>query len=81
MNCQQHAYFHVAPAKELLTNMSFWPFSKWGIDLLGFFLLASGQVKYLIAAIVYFIKWMEAKPLSNISAAQAWKFVWRNIFI
>ena len=65
---QQYANFHVALAEELSTIMSPWPFSKWG------------QVKFLIIAINYFTKWIEAEPLSSITAAQARKFVWRNIF-
>ena len=79
-SCQEHAKFHLVPAEELFSVMSPWPFSKWGIDLLGPFPLASGQVKYLIVAIDYFTKWIKAEPLSTITAAQAQKFVWRNIF-
>ena len=77
---QEHANFHLAPTEELFSVMSPWPFSKWGIDLLGPFPLASGQVEYLIVAIDYFTKWIEAEPLSSITAAHARKFVWRNIF-
>ena len=78
--CQQHAHFHIAPAEGLSTIMSLWPFSKWGIDLLGPFLLALGQVKYVIMATDYFTKWIEAEPLSTIVVAQVMKFIWRNIF-
>ena len=60
--------------------MSSWPFNKWGIDLLGPFLLALGQVKYLIIVIDYFTKWVEVEPLSTITVTQAQKFVWRSIF-
>ena len=77
---QQHANFHSALEEELSAIMSPWPFSKWGIDLLGPFPLAPEQVKYLIVAIDYFTKQIEAKPLFSIMAAQARKFVWRNIF-
>ena len=69
--CQQHAYFHIAPIEELLTIMSPWPFSMWGIDLVGPFPLALGQMKYLIVAIDYFTRWIKAEPLSSIMAAQA----------
>ena len=57
-----------------------WLFSKWEINLLDPFLLALGQKKYLIEAIDYFTKWVEAKPLPAIIADQARKFTWRNIF-
>ena len=78
--CQKHAPFHVAPIEEPSMIMSPWLFSKWGIDLLGPFLLILGQVKYLIVIIDYSTKWVEAELLSTITAAQARKFVWRNIF-
>ena len=78
--CQQYANFHVTLAEELSTILSPWLFFRWGIDLLGPFPLAVGQVKYLIIVVDYFTKWIEVKPLSSITAAQARKFVWRNIF-
>ena len=77
---QEHAKFHLVPAEELFSVMSPWPFSKWGIDLLGPFPLALGQVKYLIVAIDYITQWIKAEPLSTITTAQAQKFVWRIIF-
>ena len=78
--CQQHANFHDGLAEELSTIMSPWPFIKWRIDLLVPFPLAWGQVKYLIIAINFFTKWLEAELLSSIMAVQAQKFIWRNIF-
>nr|GEX14673.1 reverse transcriptase domain-containing protein [Tanacetum cinerariifolium] len=38
-----------------------------------------GKVKFLIVAIDYFIKWIEAKPVATITGAQIKKFVWDNI--
>ncbi|GKA78209.1 reverse transcriptase domain-containing protein [Tanacetum coccineum] len=38
-----------------------------------------GKVKFLIVAIDYFTKWIEAKPVTNITGAQVKKFVWDNI--
>ena len=50
--------------RELLTSISSpWPFSTWGIDIVGPLSLGKGQVKFLLVAIDYFIKWVEAKPL------------------
>ena len=68
LKCQQHAHFHVASAEELSTIMSLWLFNKWGIDLLGYLPLTLRQVKYLIVAIDYFTKWVEAEPLSTIGS-------------
>ncbi|XP_016206376.1 uncharacterized protein LOC107646727 [Arachis ipaensis] len=49
-------------------------FSQWRVDLLGPFPVGPGQVKYLIVAIDYYTKWVEAKPLANISLANYKKF-------
>ncbi|XP_071713973.1 uncharacterized protein [Rutidosis leptorrhynchoides] len=38
-----------------------------------------GGVKFLVVAIDYFTKWVEAKPLKKISGKQIQNFVWENI--
>ncbi|XP_072076828.1 uncharacterized protein [Arachis hypogaea] len=49
------------------------------IYLLGPFPIGPGQVKYLIVAIDYYTKWIEAEPLASISSANCRKFMWRQI--
>ena len=39
-----------------------------GIDILGPFLRAQGQVKYLVVVVDYFTKWVEAKTLATITS-------------
>ncbi|GAU40562.1 hypothetical protein TSUD_35790 [Trifolium subterraneum] len=77
--CQRHGDMHIAPANELKTLISPWPFAWWGMDILGPFQLAVRQVKYLIVAVDYFTKWIEAKPLAKISASNILRFFKRNI--
>jgi len=50
-----------------------------GIDILGPFPFAIRQMKYLIVAIEYFTKWIEAKPIAQITAHKVHHFVWKNI--
>ncbi|GKE51068.1 reverse transcriptase domain-containing protein [Tanacetum coccineum] len=38
-----------------------------------------GKVKFLIVAMDYFTKWIEAKSVSTITGNQAKKFMWDNI--
>ncbi|GKA71241.1 reverse transcriptase domain-containing protein [Tanacetum coccineum] len=40
---------------------------------------AQGKVRFLIVAIDYFTKWIEAKPIAMITGNQVKKFVWDNI--
>jgi ribonuclease HI len=54
-------------------------FDKWGMDLLGPFPPAKGQKKFIIVAIDYFSKYVEAEALSTITDKQVCQFIWRNI--
>nr|GEY93401.1 reverse transcriptase domain-containing protein [Tanacetum cinerariifolium] len=56
-----------------------WPFYKWGIDIAGPFPEGPGKVKFLIVAMDYFTKWIEAKAVATITGGQVKKFVWDNI--
>jgi hypothetical protein len=40
---------------------------------------AQGNLKYVIVAVEYFSKWIEAKPLATITSATVQKFFWQNI--
>ena len=62
--CQMHADWHKAPSEELRSIYNPWPFHTWGIDILGPFPLAIRQMKYLIIAIEYFTKLVEAEPVA-----------------
>ena len=67
-DCKRHADWHKAPPEELKSIYSPWPFHAWGIDILGPFPLAIRQMKYLVVAIEYFTKWIEAEPIAQITA-------------
>ncbi|GJX35228.1 reverse transcriptase domain-containing protein [Tanacetum coccineum] len=67
------------PQQNLTPITSPWPFYKWGIDIAGPFPEGPGKVKFLIVAIDYFTKWIEAKPVATITGNQVKKFVWDNI--
>ncbi|GKA21571.1 reverse transcriptase domain-containing protein [Tanacetum coccineum] len=49
------------------------------LHLTGPFPEGPGKVKFLIVAIDYFTKWIEAKPVATITGNQVKKFVWDNI--
>ncbi|GAU25741.1 hypothetical protein TSUD_216720 [Trifolium subterraneum] len=77
--CQRHGDMHIAPANELKTLISPWPFAWWGMDILGPFPTAARQAKYLIVVVDYFTKWIEAKPLAKIGASHILRFFKRNV--
>ncbi|GKD73761.1 reverse transcriptase domain-containing protein [Tanacetum coccineum] len=59
--------------------MSAWPFSQWGIDIVGPLPTAPGGTRFLVVAIDYFTKWVEAKPLISTTGKHIEKFVWEHI--
>ena len=77
--CQRHGDMLLAPPAELHSMSAPWPFAWWGMDLLGPFVQGSNQNKYLIVAVDYFTKWVEAEPLATISSLNVLRFYKRNI--
>ncbi|GJY82714.1 reverse transcriptase domain-containing protein [Tanacetum coccineum] len=78
-DCQVHKPVPRNPQQKLSPITSPWPFYKWGIDIAGPFPEGPGKVKFLIVAIDYFTKWIEAKPVATITGSQIKKFAWDNI--
>nr|XP_025616499.1 uncharacterized protein LOC112708784 [Arachis hypogaea] len=78
-NCQKHSPIINMPAEHLHQSVVSWPFNRWGIDILGPFPTAPRQVKFLVVAIDYFSKWIEAQPLAKITSSQMISFVWKYI--
>ncbi|GJW55305.1 reverse transcriptase domain-containing protein [Tanacetum coccineum] len=77
--CQVHKPVPRNPQQKLTPITSPWPFYKWGINIAGPFPKGPGKVKFLIVAMDYFTKWIEAKPVATITGNQIKKFVWDNI--
>ena len=50
-----------------------------GIDIIGVLPIAKGGAKYAIVVVDYFTKWVEAEPLTKITARKVISFVVRNI--
>ncbi|KAL0411546.1 UNVERIFIED_CONTAM: hypothetical protein Slati_3744300 [Sesamum latifolium] len=76
---QKHSSLIHQPAEPLTTMLSPCPFTQWGIEIVGPFPIASGQRKFLLVAIDYFTKWVEAEPLARITEGEVMKFIWKNI--
>jgi len=77
--CQRQGDYHRAPPEILHSIHPPWPFHTWGIDILGPFPIAARQLKYLVVAVEYLTKWIEAEPVANITASKVEKFIWKNL--
>ena len=60
--------------------MAPWSFAQWGLDIMGPFLTAIRQLKFLVVGIDYFTKWVEVEVLATITKKNVRGFVWKNIF-
>ena len=66
------------PTEELTPMTAPWSFAQWGLDIMGPFLIAIWQLKFLVVGINYFTKWVEAEALATITEKNVRSFVWRN---
>ncbi|GKU89774.1 hypothetical protein SLEP1_g3868 [Rubroshorea leprosula] len=79
LKCQFFAHLTHQPAEELTTLVAPWPFAQWGLDLLGPFVKGVGGVTHVIVGVDYFIKWVEARPLSSLTSKKIEDFVFGSI--
>lgn len=54
-------------------------FLSMGINIVGPMPVAPGGVKFLVVAIDYITKWVEAKLLASVTGRHMEKFVWEHI--
>ena len=64
--CQHFANVQTRLGETMTPISSPWPFTQWEIDIMGLFPLGKKQFKFLIVAIDYFIKWVEAELVTTI---------------
>ena len=67
------------PASQLTSIVAPWSFAQWRIDILGPFLPTSGQKKFIVIAIDYFTKWVEAESLTQITKNKVKNFIQKFI--
>jgi ribonuclease HI len=76
--CQKCARDQKQPSFLTLLIQPTWQLQRWGLDLLGPLPPAQGNLKYVVVAVEYFSKWIEAKPLATITSATVQKFFSQN---
>ena len=78
-NCQRFANLLHSPLEKLTSITMPWPFAQWGLDIMGAFPIGRRQLKFLVVAIDYFTKWVEAEPLATITERNIQNFVWKAV--
>ena len=77
--CQRFNNIIRQPTEELTLMTAPWPFTQWGLDIMGPFPTAVRQLKFLIIGIDYFTKLVEAETLATITKKNVRGFAWRCI--
>ncbi|VFQ87045.1 unnamed protein product [Cuscuta campestris] len=77
--CQVFYKFPGRPATYYHPVSNVIPFARFGMDIIGAFPQAQGRKKYVMVAIDYFTKWVEAEAYATITTKQCQRFVWKNI--
>ncbi|XP_059292166.1 uncharacterized protein LOC132045600 [Lycium ferocissimum] len=80
MKCQIHGDLIKVPSTELNAMTSPWAFTAWGMDVIGLIeLAASNKHRFILVAIDYFTKWVEAASYSSVTKKVVTDFVRNNI--
>jgi hypothetical protein len=73
-NCEKGTKDQKQPSSLTQLIQPTWPLQRWGLDLLGALPPAQGNLRYVVVAVEYFSKWIEAEPLAMITSATVQKF-------
>ncbi|GKD49347.1 reverse transcriptase domain-containing protein [Tanacetum coccineum] len=77
--CKEESAIRKAGTSGAIAAGSTWPFSHWGIHIIGPLPMAPGGLQFLAIAVEHSTKWVEAKPLTTINGRQVEKFVWEYV--
>jgi hypothetical protein len=78
-SCQKFAPMALRPKNDRVPVVATGRFQKWGFDIVGPFPEAAGRLNFLTVAMDYFTKWVEAKLLATITAANVKEILWEHI--
>ena len=78
--CQRHANLQHLPPRELYNMTTPWPFSTWGIDVIGkVHPIGTNGHCFILVAIDYFTKWVEAASYKVLNAKKVAMFIKNNL--
>ncbi|KAL2248312.1 UNVERIFIED_CONTAM: Retrovirus-related Pol polyprotein from transposon [Sesamum indicum] len=77
--CQKFAVQIHTPTTQMEPVKIACPFDQWGIDILGPFPTARSQKKFIVVAVEYFSKWVEAEAVAKVTEGNMIEFIWKNI--
>jgi hypothetical protein len=73
--CQLFTHQKHVSSHQLQTIPITWPFSTWGLDLVGPFKKAKCGFTHIFVAVDKFTKWIEVRAMTSITTAEAMEFI------
>lgn len=73
--CQFYSNMSHKPASALKTIPLVWPFSIWGLDLVGPLRTGRSGFTHLLVAVDKFTKWIETKPIKSLDSSNTISFI------
>ena len=73
--CQKFGKLIHRPTSDLTAIHSPVLLAKWGMDILGPYTAAPGGKRYILVAVDYFTKWVEAEAVKNIKTKDVISFI------
>ncbi|XP_074373908.1 uncharacterized protein LOC141714278 [Apium graveolens] len=73
-SCKLYGSVSHQPSVEMIPVINTCPFFQWGIDIVGPFPKSKNQAQYIIVAVDYATKWIEARPLAKIREKEMIEF-------
>ena len=77
--CHKYTNIQHQLTSQLTSIIAPWSFTQWRIDILDLFSPTSSQKKFTMVAINYFIKWVEAESLAQITESKMEDFIQKLI--
>ncbi|XP_061951794.1 uncharacterized protein LOC133674601 [Populus nigra] len=78
--CQIYGYKINAPPAPLFNMISPWPFDMWGLDVIGpINPKASNRHRFILVAIDYFTKWVEANSYAHVTQKVVKRFIEKDL--
>ena len=73
--CQFYSNMSHKPVSGLKTIPLAWPFTVWGLDMVGPLRTGRSGFTHVLVAVVKFTKWIEARPIKNLEASTSVSFI------
>ncbi|GKE35675.1 reverse transcriptase domain-containing protein [Tanacetum coccineum] len=73
-------YYWPSMHRDANNKITSYDLCQWGMDIVGPLPEAPGRIKYMIVAVDYFTKWLEAKPVTSIIEELGVKLVSTSVY-